>query len=130
MKKAVRLVQANLDVISTKDRVMLPTHDVLSVVRLKNGVLAEVQFAFETIAAIKSLAHGAYNYGRVDTWTNIEKGDGLLALFLKDLYNSVFLRLLHNLSENHPGRGRQRRRKNFPKSSKPHPPRTQGQHTP
>lgn len=84
MKQSVATLHAHFTVRSTKDRVAQPTHDVVCVVELEDGLLAEVQFGFTAVVGLKALGHEGYKYARVDT-SNLEKGSGMSALFLESV---------------------------------------------
>lgn len=84
MKQSVATLHAHFTVRSTKDRVAQPTHDVVCVVELEDGLLAEVQFGFTAVVGLKALGHEGYKYARVDT-RDLEKGSGMEALFLANV---------------------------------------------
>jgi len=86
MKQSVATLHAHFTVRSTKDRVAQPTHDVVCVVELEDGLLAEVQFGFTAVVGLKALGHEGYKYARVDT-RDLDKGSGMNALFLEDVLN-------------------------------------------
>lgn len=86
MKQSVATLHAHFTVRSTKDRVAQPTHDVVCVVELEDGLLAEVQFGFTAVVGLKALGHEGYKYARVDT-RDLEYGSGMDALFLADVCN-------------------------------------------
>lgn len=86
MKQSVATLHAHFTVRSTKDRVAQPTHDVVCVVELEDGLLAEVQFGFTAVVGLKGLGHEGYKYARVDT-SNLENGSGMSALFLANVIN-------------------------------------------
>lgn len=83
MKAAYAILTANCKVRSTKNRVTKKTHDILCIIELENGVIAEVQIGFKAVVAMKVLAHVGYQYLRVDT-SNLNKGNGLQALMVQD----------------------------------------------
>lgn len=91
MKQSVATLHAHFTVRSTKDRVAQPTHDVVCVVELEDGLLAEVQFGFTAVVGLKALGHEGYKYARVDT-RNLEKGSGMNALFLESVINPPSIR--------------------------------------
>lgn len=86
MKQSVATLHAHFTVRSTKDRVAQPTHDVVCVVELEDGLLAEVQFGFIAVVGLKALGHEGYKYARVDT-RDLDSGAGMDALFLEDVCN-------------------------------------------
>lgn len=86
MKQSVATLHAHFTVRSTKDRVAQPTHDVVCVVELEDGLLAEVQFGFTAVVGLKALGHEGYKYARVDT-RDLDSGSGMYALFLADVLN-------------------------------------------
>jgi hypothetical protein len=91
MKRAHTIVKANFDIQTTKNRLAGPTHDLLCVITLPDGVLAEIQLGFISVAAMKALAHEAYKYDRVPT-DNLDKATGLDPLFKTDFFQlpSIF----------------------------------------
>lgn len=85
MKRAHRVLTTNCKVRSMKNRVTKATHDILCIIELENGVLAEVQIGFRAVSAMKAFAHVAYQYSRVDT-RHLHVGGGLGALLELDLF--------------------------------------------
>ena len=83
MKAAYAILTANCKVRSTKNRVTKKTHDILCIIELENGVIAEVQIGFKSVVAMKVLAHVGYQYLRVDT-SKLNNGDGLAALMVQN----------------------------------------------
>lgn len=80
MKRAHTVLEQKCTVRSTKVRIDKATHDLLCVIELEHGVIAEVQIGFTSVVAMKQLGHEGYKYARVDT-SDLEKAMGLSPLF-------------------------------------------------
>ena len=72
----------------TKNRLGEATRDVLCVIQLRNGVLAEVQFSFRAVALMKSFSHAAYAITRLETGSATAVQDILKALFTMPIWVS------------------------------------------
>jgi hypothetical protein len=57
MKRAHQVLQAKCNIRSTKVRVDSITHDLLCVIVLDGGVIAEVQIGFTSVVAMKLFGH-------------------------------------------------------------------------
>ena len=82
MKRAHHVLTTKCKVRSMKNRVTKATHDILCIIELENGVLAEVQIGFRAVSAMKAFAHVAYQYSRVDT-RDLDMGVGLGPLMVQ-----------------------------------------------
>lgn len=80
MKRAHTVLEQKCTVRSTKVRIDKATHDLLCVIELEHGVIAEVQIGFTSVVAMKQLGHEGYKYARVDT-SDLERAHGLKPLF-------------------------------------------------
>lgn len=80
MKRAHTVLEQKCTVRSTKVRIDKATHDLLCVIELEHGVIAEVQIGFTSVVAMKQLGHEGYKYARVDT-SDLEDATGLGPLF-------------------------------------------------
>ena len=75
----------------TKNRLGEATRDVLCVIQLRNGVLAEVQFSFRAVALMKSFSHAAYAITRLETDGSASAVEDILkALFTMPILVSNF----------------------------------------
>jgi hypothetical protein len=81
LQRAHAVLNAKCTVRSTKNRISKGTHDLLCIIELSDGMLAEVQIGFTSVLAMKALAHAGYKYKRVPT-DDLEVGSGLISLFL------------------------------------------------
>lgn len=84
MKRAHTVLEQKCTVRSTKVRIDKATHDLLCVIELEHGVIAEVQIGFTSVVAMKQLGHEGYKYARVDT-SDLENAAGLYPLFKCDI---------------------------------------------
>lgn len=84
MKRAHTVLEQKCTVRSTKVRIDKATHDLLCVIELEHGVIAEVQIGFTSVVAMKQLGHEGYKYARVDT-SDLESATGLSPLFKCDI---------------------------------------------
>lgn len=84
MKRAHTVLEQKCTVRSTKVRIDKATHDLLCIIELEHGVIAEVQIGFTSVVAMKQLGHEGYKYARVDT-SDLEKAAGLGPLFKCDI---------------------------------------------
>lgn len=80
MKRAHTVLAQKCTVRSTKVLIDKVTHDLLCVIELEHGVIAEVQIGFTSVVAMKQLGHEGYKYARVDT-SDLESAMGLSPLF-------------------------------------------------
>lgn len=80
MKRAHTVLAQKCTVRSTKVRIDKATHDLLCVIELEHGVIAEVQIGFTSVVAMKQLGHEGYKYARVAT-SDLEDATGLQPLF-------------------------------------------------
>lgn len=85
MKRAHTVLEQKCTVRSTKVRIDKVTHDLLCVIELEHGVIAEVQIGFTSVVAMKQLGHEGYKYARVDT-SDLERAAGLGPLFKCNLH--------------------------------------------
>jgi hypothetical protein len=86
MKRAHAVLKTKCNVRSTKNRIVKGTHDLLCIIELADGLIAEVQIGFTSIVAMKALAHEPYKYKRVPT-DDLEKAMGLSPLFKHAWHN-------------------------------------------
>jgi len=84
MKRAHTVLEQKCTVRSTKVRIDKVTHDLLCVIELEHGVIAEVQIGFTSVVAMKQLGHEGYKYARVAT-SDLEDATGLDPLFKCDI---------------------------------------------